>query len=122
MREGGCLFRGFHLPDSIPKRPQVQIALQHLTRYQNLDRWIEEAERQQESRIKDLEALAKRIQGKYDHLQDLKVLMKIAVTAPMMLNYQRNEIPSEDPIKKLESLIEQAIDDVTPYSKLEKLE
>lgn len=54
-----------------------------------------------ENRIEEHEKKIKVITKKSSQLKGQLVLLKLKVTAPMMLNYQENEMPSEEPLNQL---------------------
>ncbi|BDD08054.1 hypothetical protein FUAX_04860 [Fulvitalea axinellae] len=81
---------------------------------------IDQAKKQHEKRTTITTALAQTISEREVTLHDQEIMMKFMVTLPMMINYQRNERPSEKPLVQIIKQYDSLILDVKEYSTFRK--
>ena len=81
---------------------------------------IESLKDKHSKRTAPLDELASRINSTEQALGDLEILMKIAVTEPMMGNYQRNEYPDIKTLEVVKEVLDGSITQIKPYTKIQK--
>lgn len=70
--------------------------------------------------IATLTAKETEIGNKEQKLQDMEIVMKLLVTSPMMMNYQKNELPDINTLKLIIADYEKVMKEVEPYTNSKK--
>ena len=85
-----------------------------------LDAMINTLKEEHTQQTAPLDQLASQISDAQMTLHDLEILMKIMVTAPMMANYQKNELPDIQQLESVKAALESSLKEIEPYAKIQK--
>lgn len=72
------------------------------------------------TRTSSIDSIHKQIEFNEKLLEDQVIVMKILVTNPMMSNYQSNELPDRKPLESINMGLDSLINNLKPYTKIEK--
>lgn len=82
--------------------------------------FIKSLKKSQKERTKSIDSISRRIDSIHNVLHDMEILMKIVVTSPMMVNYQRNELPNAKKLQDFEKFSDSILTEIRPYTEFNK--
>lgn len=80
--------------------------------------WKNDLMTKQTRRVETLFEMSQQIDSLNSQIGQAEVLIKLIVTAPMMANYQRNELPQARPLKKATQQLERLLQKMNAHTKL----
>ncbi|MBL3655329.1 cytochrome P450 family protein [Fulvivirga sediminis] len=86
----------------------------------DLKKFIDSLKKDQERKASLLDRTVAQLDSVEKKLNDLEVLTKVMVTAPMMENYQRNELPNHKSLQTVKLSLDSLITVMQPYGQIKK--